>query len=92
MCSDHANVSANQRGGENLGCGVGVEERRAKQGRVKAWQREERKEEEDRHAWKVIKAAWLAADEDRDVLLAPWHTLKASYCHASATPNTSTIR
>lgn len=55
--------------------GVGVEERRAKQGRVKAWQREREGAEEERHAWKVIKAAWLAGDEDRDVLLAPWHTI-----------------
>lgn len=66
-------------GGGGEGGGVGIEERRAKQGRVKAWQREGEEQKEggrkERHAWKVIKRAWLAGNEDRDVLLAPWHSI-----------------
>lgn len=58
MCSDHANVSANQRGGKTWGGG-----RALKRGELNKdvsrpdREREGRREEEDRHAWTAIKAA-----------------------------------
>lgn len=58
MCSDHANVSANQRGGKTWGGGWA-----SRRGELnKDVSRPDREEEGDgvregRHAWKVIKAA-----------------------------------
>lgn len=58
MCSDHANVSANQRGGKTRGGGWAS--RRGEPNKdVSRPDREEEGEaaREERHAWKVIKAA-----------------------------------
>lgn len=56
MCSDHANVSANQRGGKTWGGGLAL--RRGELNKdVSRPDGEGEREREERHAWKVIKAA-----------------------------------